>query len=1538
MHRSKKKRNIIIFSLVGVLLCMVVGYAAFQTQLKVSGTSKVTSNWDIEITNVTPGTPTGSAENAVAPSYDKLWASMEANLYDKGDAMEYDVTIENKGTLDAKLNDIITNLDNSNNEAVIITFSGYTKGEVLKSKTSKVIHVKIEYNPEYEGGETSSEVEINFDYGQNNNEENNPDNQYLLTYDYSTNGGTSVELTEELIASGNNVDLSNTATKEGWNFVGWNTDKDAQIGLENYQMPASNTTLYAIYSKTLKVTYEKGDSVESIGKNEDSCNIYNNGTSCEITLPEITVTDDSATVGWYEGNNKVGEPNDKYTITNDITLRAEAQFEPIIQSWSSSSTTDFHNSTYRENIITATFLDNKDVPDNAVASWDVSANDNGSVMAWVIADETDPTKYHLYIGGDGGVIANNNSSNLFQNFTNLQTITFGDNFDTSNVTTMYSMFRDCSSLTTLDVSNWDTSKVTNMQYMFVNCSSLTTLNVSKWDTSSVIDMSSMFSGCSSLTELDVSKWDTNNVRNMWSMFQGCSSLTTLDVSNWDTSKVTSMNGMFSNCSSLTTIDVSNWNTSKVTSMNSMFYGCSSLTTLDVSKWDTSNVTNMGAMFRSCSSLTTIDVSNWNTSKVTSMNSMFYGCSSLTTLDVSKWDTSNVTNMGAMFRSCSSLTTIDVSNWNTSKVTSMYYMFYNCSHLITLDVSNWDTSKVTNMGGMFYYCSSLTTLDISKWDTSKVTNMSQMFSNCSSLTTLDVSNWNTSNVTNMNAMFWYSINLTEINLGNWNTSNVTNMGSMFSRCSSLTKLVLCNWNTSKVTGMDSMFYNTSNLNSIYVGPNWATANATTDNMFSGSGVSSVTQSDNCEIDAEEISLEISTTSTTNSITVVANAKADSGIAKYEYSKDGGKTWEESTNNTYTFTGLTTGTAYDIKVRVTSNIGKTLEKGIGVDITNNVVTTGDGLYEDEYEDGRYVYKGKSPNNYISFNNELWRILSVESDGSLKIIRDNYIGDMTFDTSGGTYGNNNWDRPADIKTYLNNDYFSTITTNKDQVASHTWSIGKVENANTDLAGQINDENSVKSEKANIGLITASEYLRANTNKTQCGNLSLNNTNRSTCKNTNWIYSLISPSNFLWTISPSSSSDDSVVSIYALITYAGYINNNYASNSYGILPALYLTQQTKIISGEGSQTNPYLIGNGISTSTLEKPTFKETETDNGKTVTINYPEGCGSSLTCTYQKDNGSIVNVTSATIDVEFTDSGSLVANVSDGTNSVSSSYTVTVLPYTPGPATNVITELLSKKPEELYTDDHDNIRYYGAEPNNYVYYNCTNVNNQTSDTCELWRIMGIIDGKVKIIKDETLTTVTTDNGVTIGISKGFFWNKVQQSGKNYNNWEDSTLQTYLNGTYYNSLNSTYRNMISPSTYYLGGATSSNYQTLTASGYYNAERDSTQVYSGNPANTTQNIGLMYPSDYGYAAGESCLSTALNSYNHSCKNTDYLFIGKTEWLQAPCASDSNLAAYQYVSGYVNIVGVYYYTGAVRPVLYLNTNVQITDGIGSQSNPFKLK
>ncbi len=241
-----------------------------------------------------------------------------------------------------------------------------------------------------------------------------------------------------------------------------------------------------------------------------------------------------------------------------------------------------------------------------------------------------------------------------------------------------------------------------------------------------------------------------------------------------------------------------------------------------------------------------------------------------------------------------------------------------------------------------------------------------------------------------------------------------------------------------------------------------------------------------------------------------------------------------------------------------------------------------------------------------------------------------------------------------------------------------------------------------------------------------------------------------------------------------------------------------------------------------------------------------------------------------------------------------------------ASDTITDLLPSNPDELYEDEHGDIRYYGATPNNYVSFNN-----------ELWRILGVIDGKIKIIRNESIGDMQ--------------WNSTYN-----NNWNNASLKSYLNGEYYNSIDGTYKNMISEETYYLGGAAGSNYRTLTASGYYNAERDSSQVYSGNPASTTQYIGLMYPDDYGYAAGSSCLSTALNVYDGSCKNSDYLS-GVTEWLQTPDAGNGSTAARLISSGFVDVGN--HVTGSydVRPVLYLNTNVQITGGDGSQSNPYTL-
>ena len=171
-----------------------------------------------------------------------------------------------------------------------------------------------------------------------------------------------------------------------------------------------------------------------------------------------------------------GALNQNLNIAGDVEYVQDAG--NMIKQYTSSTTTDFHSTEYKDKIKTIDFLDNKNIPVNVVTSWDVSVNSDGRVMAWIIDDPNNTGFYKCYIGADGDVVGNTDSSHLFYNFSNLETINFNDNFDISNVEFMYSMFDNCSSLTSIDVTNFDTNNVTSMGQMFSNCSSLTELDVS----------------------------------------------------------------------------------------------------------------------------------------------------------------------------------------------------------------------------------------------------------------------------------------------------------------------------------------------------------------------------------------------------------------------------------------------------------------------------------------------------------------------------------------------------------------------------------------------------------------------------------------------------------------------------------------------------------------------------------------------------------------------------------------------------------------------------------------------------------------------------------------------------------------------------------------------------------------------------------------------------------------------------------------------------------------------------------------------------
>ena len=475
---------------------------------------------------------------------------------------------------------------------------------------------------------------------------------------------------------------------------------------------------------------------------------------------------------------------------------------------------------------------------------------------------------------------------FFKDLTKLETITGLEYLNTEKVTDMRSMFSNCSSLTSLDVTHFNTANVTNMGYMFYSCSSLTSLDVTHFNTAKVTDMSRMFYNCSSLTSLDVTYFNTEEVRNMSNMFDSCSSLTSLDVTHFNTANVTDMHYMFSNCVALTSLYLTNFNTEKVTYMYGMFSSCSSLTTIYASsKFVTTQVSNSSGMFYNCEKLKGEE--EWTNDKATDKTyakieggyfsggipRVKYADGTLTFFLTSKetlgeneygiyglgakpdwvWKNPNVTkvtkvvfdpafanarptNCYAWFQGYVNLTSIEgIEYLNTSQVTDMHNMFSECSHLQTTDFSGFDTRKVKDMSYMFHNCGSLKSLDISNFNTSEVTDMRGMFDGCIGLTSLDLSHFNTSKVSVMASMFQSCINLLSVNLSGWDTRNVINMTRMFKRCHSLKTLDLSGFDTrEKTCTMGDMFNTCKELTTIFVSDKFAVGTGDTGDgtMFQG----------------------------------------------------------------------------------------------------------------------------------------------------------------------------------------------------------------------------------------------------------------------------------------------------------------------------------------------------------------------------------------------------------------------------------------------------------------------------------------------------------------------------------------------------------------------------------------------------------------------------------------------------------------------------------------------------------------------------------
>ena len=281
-----------------------------------------------------------------------------------------------------------------------------------------------------------------------------------------------------------------------------------------------------------------------------------------------------------------------------------------------------------------------------------------------------------------------------------------------------------------------------------------------------------------------------------------------------------------------------------------------------------------------------------------------------------------------------------------------------------------------------------------------------------------------------------------------------------------------------------------------------------------------------------------------------------------------------------------------------------------------------------------------------------------------------------------------------------------------------------------------------------------------------------------------------------------------------------------------------------------------------------------------------------------------------------------------------------------ASDVIEGIYEENQDMLAYDGtvDNNLRYIGANPNNYVYFNCDDYNNPSSGTCELWRIIGVFNENSHGISGEKLVKLIRSNSLG-----DIAWDSADR-----NDWSTASLQTTLNGDYLNGSgsyassgikNDTTRNMIANVTWKLGG--SSTYKDVTPSMFYERERGTT-VYSGRPTTWQGKIALMYPSDYGYATSggtttnrEACLAKELFNWDSSsysdCKNNDWIFNSTSQWTLTPYSSSS---AYVFIVRSTGFVSSDFADNSygLRPSVYLTSNVGISGGDGTMNNPYILK
>ena len=636
--------------------------------------------------------------------------------------------------------------------------------------------------------------------------------------------------------------------------------------------------------------------------------------------------------------------------------------------------------------------------------------------------------------------------------------------------------------------------------------------------------------------------------------------------------------------------------------------------------------------------------------------------------------------------------------------------------------------------------------------------------------------------------------------------------------------------------------------------------------------------------------------------------------------------------------------------------------------------DGTTVLDANDGSYRYAGASGsvNNYVCISDEetcsdanLFRIIGV-IDGKVKLIKATSIGNKTWNDS----GSNTWSS-ASLNTYLNNDYLSALgnfATN--YIATSTWKVGGNTYANISQAVPATTyTNEIKSPAAKttvskkIGLMYVSDYGFAAVPAAWTTALYnyYDSVNGSTICSQDW---LCLGSNE-WLITPVSDN-----SSYAYdVTSSGDVDGSRGvTGSDGVRPVFYLESTVAYSGGSGSSVSPYRLLHLTSGDVSEEEIIVSpvvngfTYSSTATTLNITADVTKGSSDISkyyfsidegsTYEESSTSTYTFSNLSVDTTYT----VMIKAVDTLNTESEIYTSIAKTDTLSLSQYVISKYTGTQGtnglyyhnSSLTNGAGDNsYRYAGANPSNYV---CFGSSESTCPTTNLYRIIGVINNKVKLIKaDYASNSLLGSNGDYVQSIAASDWDVTTYKGSNTsiglyywnnnenNTWSSSSLNTVnLNTNFINNIGSTWAELIDSTTWKVGGNVSDDFFAATANTVYTKEITSPAVST----TISKKIGLMYISDYAYGALPSAWTTSLENYDSDAiTSNNWLYNGFAEWTITRASDTSDYAMDIYSTGsleYTFVIadgeGI-----AVRPVFNLLSSVNYKKGTGISTDPIRI-